>query len=225
MTNSLVPPHRRLPDNLTFAQGALLEPLSVVLAGLRRANLTLGRGALICGAGPIGLIALAASRASGAHPLVITDLEPSRLAFAKKLVPECEVYRVSRDFDAEGNAREIRGLFSQQQASEYQAPEVVLECTGVESSIVTAGFAVRRGGTVVVIGVGRPVVDNIPFMHLSLGEVGFFFSSPPPPPPPPPSSSSFHTLSLLTKSRSTSNSSTDTPIPGPRASQLSQEVY
>lgn len=123
---------------------------------------------MICGAGPIGLIALLSSRASGAHPLVITDLEASRLAFAKKLVPECETYQVQRNLSAEENANSIRKLFGD---SEYGAPETVLECTGVESSIITGAFAVRRGGTVMVIGVGRPIVNNIPFMHLSLGEV------------------------------------------------------
>ncbi|KAI5202257.1 sorbitol dehydrogenase [Aureobasidium subglaciale] len=162
----------KIPDNVSFAEGALLEPLSVVLHGIRRAGLTLGRGALICGAGPIGLIALLASRASGAHPLIITDLEPKRLAFAKKLVPDCETFQVDRNASAEDNAKNIRKLFGEH---EYGAPETVLECTGVESSIVTGAFAVRRGGTVMVIGVGRPVVNNIPFMHLSLGEINLKF--------------------------------------------------
>ena len=161
----------RIPDDVSFSEGALLEPLSVVLHGIRRAGLTLGRGAVICGAGPIGLIALLSSRASGAHPLVITDLEPKRLAFAKRLVPECETYQVHKDLSSEDNAKEIRKLFGE---SEYGCPETVLECTGVESSIVTAAFVVRRGGTVMVIGVGRPVVNNIPFMHMSLGEVSAF---------------------------------------------------
>ncbi|THW52861.1 sorbitol dehydrogenase [Aureobasidium pullulans] len=162
----------KIPDDVTYAEGALLEPLSVVLHGIRRAGLTLGRGAVICGAGPIGLIALLSSRASGAHPLVITDLEASRLAFAKKLVPECETYQVQRNLSAEENANSIRKLFGD---SEYGAPETVLECTGVESSIITGAFAVRRGGTVMVIGVGRPIVNNIPFMHLSLGEINLKF--------------------------------------------------
>ncbi|KAG9518609.1 MFS general substrate transporter, partial [Aureobasidium melanogenum] len=77
---------RMVPDDVSFPEAALLEPLSVVLHGIRRAELTLGRGAVICGAGPIGLIALLAARASGACPLVITDLESSRLTFAKGLI-------------------------------------------------------------------------------------------------------------------------------------------
>jgi L-iditol 2-dehydrogenase len=55
--------------------------------------------------------------------------------------------------------------------SEYEAPETVLECTGVESSIITAAFTVRRGGDLMVIGVGKDVMDNLPFMHISLAEV------------------------------------------------------
>jgi L-iditol 2-dehydrogenase len=142
--------------------------------GIRSAGLSLGRGAVICGAGPIGLIALACSRASGAHPLVVTDLDAGRLEFAKKFVPHCLTYRVDPNIDAEANAKQIRGLFGtevEQGQDEYVAPETVLECTGVESSVVTACYTARRGGTVMVIGVGRSIMNNLPFMHLSLAEV------------------------------------------------------
>ncbi|KAA8651678.1 uncharacterized protein ATNIH1004_000574 [Aspergillus tanneri] len=66
----------KLPDNVSYAEGALLEPLSVVMHGIRTEGLTLGKGVVVCGAGLVGLIALAAARASGAHPIVIMDLEP-----------------------------------------------------------------------------------------------------------------------------------------------------
>lgn len=160
----------RIPDNVPFEEAALLEPLSVVLHGVRTGGLSLGRPALICGAGPIGLIALAAARASGAHPIVITDVEPKRLAFAKEFVPGCTTYQIDVKSGAEENAKEIRRLYGAD-ADEYLAPPTVLECTGVESSVCTAAFAVRRGGVVCVIGVGRSVMNNLPFMHISLAEV------------------------------------------------------
>jgi L-iditol 2-dehydrogenase len=166
----------KLPANVSYAEGALLEPLSVVMHGIKSAGLSLGRGAVICGAGPIGLIALAAARASGAHPLVITDLEPNRLEFAKKFVPTAITYQVDRNLDAQGNAKRIRALFDFDRVGEYGAPETVLECTGVENSVITAAYTVRRGGCLMVIGVGREIMNNIPFMHLSLAEVGFVFS-------------------------------------------------
>lgn len=161
---------------MSFQDGALLEPLSVVLSGLRVAELTLGRGAVICGAGPIGLTGLLAARASGAHPLVVTDIEPKRLAFAKELVPSCLTYQIDPSLDARGNARGIRKLFGArgsegEEGDEYFAPPCVIECTGVESSVVTAAFTVRRGGRVVVVGVGKNIMNNLPFMHLSLAEV------------------------------------------------------
>ena len=151
------------------------------MRGLQVAQLQLGRGAVICGAGPIGLIALAAARASGAHPLVVTDVDASRLAFAKEFVPSCTPYQVNTTLDAESNAKAIRALFGKE---EYNAPETILECTGVETSICTAAYTARRGGNVVVIGVGRSIVNNLPFMHLSLAEVSCvsFVSSLPPPP-------------------------------------------
>ncbi|CRG83383.1 hypothetical protein PISL3812_00734 [Talaromyces islandicus] len=162
----------KLPDNITFAEGALLEPLSVAMSGIRIAQLSLGRAAVVCGAGPIGLITLAAARASGAHPIVVTDLDAGRLAFAKSLVPSCIPYQVSRDLDAQGNANAIREIFGSQ---EYHAPETVLECTGVESSVCTAAYTARRGGKVVIIGVGRETMNNLPFMHLSLAEIDLKF--------------------------------------------------
>ncbi|KAF1812253.1 GroES-like protein [Eremomyces bilateralis CBS 781.70] len=162
----------KLPDNVSFAEGALVEPLSVVMHGIDRARLSLGHPALVCGAGPIGLIAVAAARASGAHPIVITDLDPGRLAFAKEFVPSCTTYQIDRSLDAEGNAKAIRKLYGE---TEYVAPQTVLECTGVESSVCTAAFAVRRGGTVMVIGVGREIMNNLPFMHLSLAEIDLKF--------------------------------------------------
>ncbi|PVH89311.1 GroES-like protein [Cadophora sp. DSE1049] len=163
----------KLPGNVSYAQGALLEPLSVVMHALRRVRLSLGRSALVCGAGPIGLIALAAARASGAHPLVITDLEPKRLAFAKVFVPGCQTYQVDPKLDSAENSRRIRELFGS--GSEYYAPETVLECTGVESSVITGAFACRRGGDVMVIGVGRNTMNNLPFMHISLAEINLKF--------------------------------------------------
>ena len=158
----------KMPDGMTFAQGALLEPLSVVLHGINLVGLSIGRGVAICGAGPIGMVALLCARASGAHPIVITDLEPRRLKFAKELVPSCRTYQVDRSLDAQGNGTAIKTLFGEK---EYDAPSVVIEAVGVESSICTAAYAARKSGTVMVIGVGKSTMNNLPFMHLNLGEV------------------------------------------------------
>jgi L-iditol 2-dehydrogenase len=47
----------------------------------------------------------------------------------------------------------------------------VFECTGVQSSVVTASYVPRPAGEVIVIGVGKAVMNELPFMHLSMAEV------------------------------------------------------
>lgn len=158
----------KLPDNLTFADGALLEPLSVVLHGLERSPIRLGESAVICGAGPIGLIALATARLSGAFPIVITDVDAGRLKFAETFVPGCKTVQIQTDKTPEEMAAIINDTIS---AALGDQPRVVYECTGVQSSVVTAAYIPRPAGEVMVVGVGRPIMNELPFMHIALAEV------------------------------------------------------
>ncbi|ODV83599.1 hypothetical protein CANARDRAFT_29831 [[Candida] arabinofermentans NRRL YB-2248] len=162
----------KIPDKMTYAQGALVEPVSVAYHGVERSQLTLGKAAMVAGAGPIGLCTLALAKASGATPLLITDISSKRLEFAKKLIPEVTTYQIDTKKSNWENAQEIRKLFG---PTEYEQPPCVLECTGVESSIITGGFVTRRGGTLTVLGVGRGDINNFPFMHLSLAEIDVKF--------------------------------------------------
>jgi len=164
----------KMPDSMTFVQGSLLEPLSVVLHAIDEVNIKLGRGLAICGAGPIGLVSLACAKASGAWPIVITDVEPKRLRFAEEFVPGCKTYLVDRNKDPLGNATAIRAMFG---SDEYSAPLVVLECTGIENSVTTACYLPRKKGTLMVIGVGKAMIHNIPFMHLNMNEIQLKFSN------------------------------------------------
>lgn len=178
----------KMPEGMTFAQGALLEPLSVILHALEQCGqaLAIGKPALVCGAGPIGLIALAAAKASGAWPLAITDVDPSRLDFARKFVPGVQTYLIKPEQSslqcAEG-IRELYGCYGRDvekgipSPNEYAAPSTVLECTGVESSVVTAAYSCRRNGMVMVVGVGRSIIHNLPFMYLSLAEIDLKFTN------------------------------------------------
>jgi len=162
----------KLPDSMSFEDGALLEPLSVALAAVNRANLKLGDSALICGAGPIGLITLLCAKAAGAEPIVITDIDPGRLDFARSLVAgkpgTLSTYLVPHGATAEENAATIVKEFGGLE------PDVALECTGVESSVGAAVHTVRFGGTVFVVGVGKNEM-MLPFMRLSTREVDLRF--------------------------------------------------
>ncbi|KAE8355356.1 L-arabinitol 4-dehydrogenase [Aspergillus coremiiformis] len=158
--------------DMSYEDGALLEPLSVSLAAIERSGLRLGDPVLITGAGPIGLITLLSARAAGATPIVITDIDEGRLAFAKSLVPDVIAYKVQTNLSAEDNAAGIIDAFNGGNGSAPDAlkPKLALECTGVESSIASAIWSVKFGGKVFVIGVGKNEM-KIPFMRLSTQEI------------------------------------------------------
>lgn len=125
-----------IPDDMSFEEGSLLEPLSVALAGIDRSSLRLGDPLVICGAGPIGLVSLLAAHAAGAAPIAITDLDEGRLAVAKKLVPRVRTVLVERGLDAKAVGAKIVGALGMES-------KLVIECTGVESSI-HAGIYVSK---------------------------------------------------------------------------------
>lgn len=119
-----------LPAELSFEEGSLLEPLSVALAGIDRSGLRLGDPLVICGAGPIGLVCLLAAHAAGAAPIVITDIDESRLECAKSLVPRVRTVCVGMADAPKATAGKVVEALGAK-------AKLVLECTGVESSIHT----------------------------------------------------------------------------------------
>jgi len=158
----------KLPDTLSYEDGALLEPLSVALAGIKRADIRLGDAVLVCGAGPIGLVTAMCCRAAGCEPLVITDIDEGRLAFAKETIPGVRTLHVKIGQSPEEFAKRVAEL------TEGDEPSVAMECTGVESSISGAIHSVKFGGTVFVIGVGKNEI-KMPFMQCSVKEVDLKF--------------------------------------------------
>ncbi|KAF2152101.1 GroES-like protein [Myriangium duriaei CBS 260.36] len=162
----------RIPEELSWADAALLEPLSVVMHALERSPVRLGEPVFVAGAGPIGLACAAAARASGATPLVITDVDEARLEFARRFVPGVRTVLVPLGEAPEQVAERVRRAF---EGAGSPVPRVSFECTGVASSVATCVHTTARGGEVMVIGVGRSVMDGLPFMVASMAEVDLKF--------------------------------------------------
>lgn len=136
---------------MSFEEGALLEPLSVALAGIERSGLRLGDNLVICGAGPIGMVTLLAAHAAGAGPIVITDLDENRLAMAKNLVPRVRTVQIQKADDAQQSAERVKSALGAE-------AKLVIECTGVQSSIHT-GIYVRSHPT------PFPLTENADFLN------------------------------------------------------------
>ncbi|EON66899.1 L-iditol 2-dehydrogenase [Coniosporium apollinis CBS 100218] len=156
--------------NMSYEEGAMLEPLSVALAAMDRSAVRLGEPVLICGAGPIGLVTLLCCRAAGAEPILITDLDAGRLNVAKRLVPSVFTHLIRQD--PSRTPEEVgRDLVESMGGIE---PAVAIECTGAQSSIASAIWAAKFGGQVFVTGVGRNEIE-VPFMRLSTREIDLRF--------------------------------------------------
>uniref|UniRef100_A0A8B9T1T0 Sorbitol dehydrogenase n=1 Tax=Anas platyrhynchos TaxID=8839 RepID=A0A8B9T1T0_ANAPL len=151
----------KLPDNVTFEEGALIEPLSVGIHACKRAGVTLGSKVFVCGAGPIGLVNVIVAKMMGAATVVVTDLSASRLQKAKE---------VGADFIIQ-----VKNESPQEVASKVESllgcmPEITVECTGVQACIQAGIYATRSGGTLVLVGLG-PEMVTVPIVNAAVREV------------------------------------------------------
>ncbi|CAI5452825.1 unnamed protein product [Caenorhabditis angaria] len=151
----------KLPENVSFEEGALIEPLSVAIHASKRGDVKMGDRILICGAGPIGILNVLAAQAAGAISIAITDIDDSRLALAKKVGAGTTI-NVRNKTSLEIKSEVVKGLGGE--------PNVSIECTGVQTSIATAIETTKSGGTVVLIGLGESVIQ-FPIVEAATREV------------------------------------------------------
>lgn len=133
-----------LPDELSYDQGALLEPLSVGIWACRRAGLQPGDDVLITGAGPVGLVAAAAARAFGAASVTITDISDFRLELAR-----------SMGFIAESGAHPSEQTF-----------DVLLECSGARGALADGLRRLRPAGRAAMVGNPKDAEVPLPLAEL-----------------------------------------------------------
>lgn len=75
----------KLPDGMTYDQGVLVEPFAVGVHAVRKADVQLGDKVAVLGAGPIGLLTVAAAKAAGATTILVTDVIDYALEAAGKM--------------------------------------------------------------------------------------------------------------------------------------------
>ena len=124
---------RVLPESLPLERAALAEPLAVAIHAVSLAGDITGKRALVIGAGPIGLLVVAAAVHAGAAVVGASDVRTEPLDRAQALGAS-EVSLVGRD------------------TIENESYDVVLECSGVGVALTSAVRAARRAGTIVQVG-------------------------------------------------------------------------
>src|SRR5690606_31026623 len=73
----------KLPDNVSFAEGAMVEPFAVGMQAAARAQITPGDTAVVTGCGTIGIMVAIAALAGGCSRVLISDLSEAKLKSAE----------------------------------------------------------------------------------------------------------------------------------------------
>ena len=139
-----------LPDGLSVADGAMLEPLGIAIHTTDLAKLRPGMTVGVFGCGPIGLLTVQMARLSGASNIIATDLLPHRVEAAKNLgVQHAFVVGDRLDPDRLRAATGGRGV------------DVAFEAAGEQEAVDDAFAAVVPGGKVILGGI--PTEDHTVF--------------------------------------------------------------
>ena len=136
-----------LPDEVSFEEGAFIEPLACVVRGQRMAGLEPGQSVLILGSGVSGLLHLLLARALGAGRVIMTDVNDYRLNMAKQFGADA-LLKAQEDVPA-----------SLKKVNENRLADLVIVCTGAFSAFTQALQCVDRGGTVLFFASTDPGVE------------------------------------------------------------------
>lgn len=132
----------KLPDEVSFAAAAMVEPLAVGVHSVTKARAHPGHVAVVIGAGPIGLVTVLAALAAGAARVIVSDVDDTKLAIAAGLGAVSSVNVTSASL---GEAVMT--------ATEGWGADVIYECSGNERAAAEVFSPLCPGGVVVYVGI------------------------------------------------------------------------
>ncbi|MGI9511137.1 MAG: NAD(P)-dependent alcohol dehydrogenase [Geminicoccaceae bacterium] len=135
----------KLPDNVSFAEAAMVEPLAVGVHAATKARIKPGDIAVVLGAGPIGLVTVLSALAAGCARVFVTDLAQKKLEIAGGLSPAITPVNATSESIADRVKVETDGW----------GANVVFEATGSPKAAAQIFEPLAPGGCVVMIG-GQP---------------------------------------------------------------------
>ncbi|RSH89674.1 hypothetical protein EHS25_002225 [Saitozyma podzolica] len=157
----------KLPDNVSLAEGALMEPLAVAVMSVSKvAKIGHNQNVAIFGAGPVGLLTMAVAKALGARRILAIDVNASRLEFAKQYVgAETHLAIPMNPGEAREDYSKRHGKYIMEKFGlgerGLEAIDLVVECSGAEVCVQTGIWLVKRRGKFVQVGAG-PAHNLIP---------------------------------------------------------------
>ena len=131
-----------LPEELTYSEGAMIEPLAVAVHAAKRFPDVKGCSAVVLGCGPIGILVIQSLKALGAVKIMATDISDTRLALAKSLGADVVVNTLKEDYE-----KNLLECFGPDKA------DVAYECAGSDITMNQAIQYARKGSTIILVAV------------------------------------------------------------------------
>ena len=131
-----------LPDDLSYDEGAMIEPLAVTVHATKRFPDIKGANVAILGCGPIGILLAQSCKAFGAKKVLSTDISDFRLELAKQVGVDAIANTKKEDF-GEAMIRE----FGPDKA------DVIYDCAGNDTTMNAAIQNARKGSTIILVAV------------------------------------------------------------------------
>lgn len=149
----------KLPDNMGFDEGALVEPLAIGLNAAKTGKVCLGDTVLVYGAGCIGLVSAMAAKAFGATRVIVVDLIEKRLEVAR------QYGAVTLNTEKDDVDKQIAAL------TQGKGVDVVLDCVGLSKTIRGAVLNARPGARIVIVGMAADEISGVPLGPISTKEL------------------------------------------------------
>ena len=154
----------RLPDALPFEQAALVEAVSVAVHAVERTPLALDASVAVFGTGMIGLLVVQVLRVAGCGKIIGIDMDEDRLRLAKRLGATHTLLASQPDWLAQ-----LRAL------TDGRGVDAAFEVVGLPATVRNAVDAVRKGGSVTLVGNVAPQVE-LPLQTVVTRELTLFGS-------------------------------------------------
>ncbi len=156
---------KKLPEKVSFREGALVDTAGVTLHGMELSGITAGGTVVVIGPGPIGLIAMRFARILGAARVIMVG-RGSRLQTAMKLGADLAI-----NFEQEDPVEAVR------RATGGEGVDEAFECSGAEGTFAQAVRMVRKGGSVALMGVPPDKVEEkLPYKYIVHNEIAIYGS-------------------------------------------------
>ena len=153
-----------IPDNVTYVQAAMIEPLSVAYHAATRTEIKPGDTVVVVGVGTIGLLTVQVVKSFGAEKIIAVDIDDARLELAKANGATHGV-----NSRKEGAQEEIIAI------SGGDGVDIAIDATGIEATANMCIKSVHTDGSVILIGNVAPTI-NFPLQYVVTRQISLFGS-------------------------------------------------